>query len=188
MARPRSDDKRSAILAAAIRVIAAQGLSAPTAAIAAEAGVSNGSLFTYFPTKGDLLNQLYIETKTEMGAVALDGLPADGDAREQLHHIWTHWLAWATSRPDKRRALAHLSVSDEIALASHQNANQRMAGVAKILERARENGPMRPAPLGFVVALMSAMADATIDFMIRDPDNADQHGAVAFEAMWRMLA
>ena len=81
MARPRSDDKRSAILAAAIRVIAAQGLSAPTAAIAAEAGVSNGSLFTYFPTKGDLLNQLYIEIKTEMGAAALDGLPTDGDAR-----------------------------------------------------------------------------------------------------------
>ena len=56
MARPKSDDKRDAILAAATRVIAAQGLSAPTAAIAKEAGVSNGSLFTYFETKADLLS------------------------------------------------------------------------------------------------------------------------------------
>ena len=48
MARPKSDDKRDALVAAAARVIAAQGLSAPTAVIAKEAGVSNGSLFTYF--------------------------------------------------------------------------------------------------------------------------------------------
>ncbi|MFX5718343.1 TetR/AcrR family transcriptional regulator, partial [Acinetobacter baumannii] len=41
MARPRSEDKRNAILAAAIRVIITQGLSAPTALIAHEAGVSN---------------------------------------------------------------------------------------------------------------------------------------------------
>ncbi len=55
MARPKSDDKRSAIVSAAIRVIAGQGLGAATATIAKEAGVSNGSLFTYFETKADLL-------------------------------------------------------------------------------------------------------------------------------------
>jgi AcrR family transcriptional regulator len=53
MARPKSEDKRNAIMAAAIRVIAAQGLAAPTATIAKEAGVANGSLFNYFETKAD---------------------------------------------------------------------------------------------------------------------------------------
>lgn len=42
-AKPRSDDKRRAIMAVAIREIAAHGLGAPTAAIAKDAGVSNGS-------------------------------------------------------------------------------------------------------------------------------------------------
>ena len=37
---------------ATVRVIASQGLGAPTAMIAKQAGVSNGSLFTYFETKG----------------------------------------------------------------------------------------------------------------------------------------
>jgi AcrR family transcriptional regulator len=60
MARPRSEDKRNAIMAAAARVIVTHGLSAPTATIAQEAGVSNGSLFTYFETKADLFNQLYL--------------------------------------------------------------------------------------------------------------------------------
>lgn len=58
MARPKSDEKRNAILLAATRVIVKQGLSAPTAGIAKKAGVPNGSLFTYFETKADLFNRL----------------------------------------------------------------------------------------------------------------------------------
>src|ERR1700712_882639 len=105
MARPRSDEKRCAIMTAAIRIIAAQGLSAPTATIAKEAGVSNGSLFTYFETKADLLNQLYVELKAEMAAAGLDGLPTESDIRVQVFHMWSHWLRWATSCPEKRRTL-----------------------------------------------------------------------------------
>ena len=175
-------------MSAAIRVIASQGLGAPTATIAKEAGVSNGSLFTYFETKADLLNHLYVELKTEMAAAALDGLPTESDIRQQVFHMWSHWLRWAASCPEKRRALAHLAVSDDITPASHQAGSQTMAGIARLLERSRENGPMRDAPLGFVAALMSALADTTIDFMIQDPANADKHCTAAFDALWRMVA
>ncbi len=175
-------------MAAAVRVVAAQGLSAPTACIAKAAGVSNGSLFTYFETKADLFNQLYVELKTEMGAATLDGFPTEGEIREQMLHIWTRWLRWATSCPEKRRTLTHLGVSGDITLESHQAASRTMAGIAELLERSRENGPMRDAPLAFVVALMSALADATTDFIIRNPTNADKHGMAAFEALWRVVA
>jgi len=175
-------------MSAAIRVIASQGLGAATATIAKEAGISNGSLFTYFETKADLLNRLYVELKAEMAAVGLDGLPTESDIRTQMLHMWTHWLHWATSCPEKRRTLAQLDVSDAITLESHQAASHALAGIAKLLERSRENGPMREAPLGFVVALMSALADATIDFMIHDPTNADKHCRAAFDAFWRMVA
>lgn len=174
-------------MSAAIRVVASQGLGAATATIAKAAEVSNGSLFTYFGTKADLFNQLYVELKTEMASAAVDGLPSEGDIREQMLHMWTHWLRWATSCPEKRRTLAHLGVSDDITLESHQTAGQMMAGIAKLLERSRENGPMRDAPLGFVAALMNALADATIDFIIRDPANADKHGMAGFEALWRIV-
>ncbi len=150
--------------------------------------MANGSLFNYFQTKADLLSQLYLELKTEMAAAALDGLPTESDIRKQALYMWSHWMRWATSCPDKRRTLAHLDVSDDITSGSRQAANQAMAGVAKLLERSRENGPMRDASPGFVVALSSALADATIDFMIRDPANADEHCMAAFDAFWRMVA
>ena len=47
---------------------------------------------------------------------------------------------------------------------------------------------MRDAPLRFVATLMNALAEATTDFVISDPANADQHGAAAFDALWRIVA
>ncbi len=188
MARPRSADRRNAILAAATHVVAAQGLGAATAAIAQEAGVSNGSLFVYFDTKATLLNELYVTLKTEMGAAAVDGLPTESDPREQVRHMWNQWLRWATTFPDKRRALAQLGVSDDITAESHQTVSAAFRGIADLLERSRVDGPMRDAPLGFVLELTSAIADATIDAMIREPADAEARGRVAFDAVWRMLA
>ncbi|CAM3185173.1 HTH tetR-type domain-containing protein [Deinococcus saxicola] len=188
MARPRSADKRTSILSAATRTIASQGPVAATAVIAKEAGVSNGSLFTYFETKADLLNGLYLELKAEMAASALDGLPTDQDLRVQLHFMWVHWLRWATSCPDKRRTLAHLDVSDEITAENRKAAHAMMAGVAGLLEQSREHGSMQGVPLAFLVALLSALAEATIDFMIHDPVNANHHSQAGFDALWRMIA
>lgn len=188
MTRPRSDAKRSAIMAAAIRVIALQGLDAATATIAREAGVSTGSLFTYFATKADLLNQLFILLKMEMGEATAQGLPARSSVRTQLQHAWRNWLNWAVSSPEKRRALAHLSVCNEITAETRIIAQRAMFGLGELLERSRKHGPMRNVSIDFLSALAIAMADATMDFMIDDPGNADKHCAAAFEALWRALA
>ncbi len=188
MPRPRSEDRRNAILSAAIRVVASEGLGAATAAIAKEAGVSNGSLFLYFETKATLLNELYIALKTEMGETAVADLPGASAPREQVRHMWKQWLRWATTNPEKRRALAQLEAADDVTAESHQIVRQAQRGMAELLERSRAGGPMQDVPLAFVVSLIGAIADATMDAMIREPSEADACGDVAFEAAWRVLA
>jgi AcrR family transcriptional regulator len=188
VARPKSEDKRNALMTAATQVIAAQGLSAPTAVVAREAGVSNGSLFTYFATKADLFNQLYLELKTAVATASLRGLSIEAPLPEQFSHMWTNWMRWATSNPDKRRALTLLDVSDLITRETRAASHQAMAEVAAMLERARARGPMREAPMEFVVAIMNSLADVTMDFTIKDPANADAHRKVGFDALWRTLA
>ncbi|HEY2001886.1 MAG TPA: TetR/AcrR family transcriptional regulator [Acidobacteriaceae bacterium] len=188
MPRPRSDEKRSAILEAATRIIVTQGLSAPTAGIAKEAGVANGSLFTYFETKTDLFNALYLELKTEMASATLKNPPASVELHEQFFQAWRNWMNWALSNPQKRRALAQLDVSDEITTETRAAGHKAMAPVAELLERGRANGPMQKAPMGLVVALMNSVAEATMDFMTQDPANAKKHSKVGFDALWRMLS
>ena len=188
MARPKSDDKRNAILAAATRVIVTQGLSAPTAVIAREAGVANGSLFTYFETKTELFNQLYLDLKIGMGSAVLEGLPAGGELREQFFHIWSNWMRWAVSNPEKRRALAQLGISEDLTPATRAAGHKTMAGIAGLMERGRAHGAMRNAPMAFVAAIMNSLAETTMDFMLQDPAHAKKHCKVGFDALWRILA
>ncbi len=188
MPRPKSDEKRSAILEAATRIIVMQGLSAPTAGIAKEAGVANGSLFTYFETKTDLFNRLYLELKAEMASATLKNLPVSAELHQEFFRAWRNWMNWALSNPQKRRALAQLGVSGEITSETRAAGHKTMAPVAALLERGRANGPMQKAPMGFVVALMNSVAEATMDFMTQDPANAKKHSKVGFDALWRMLS
>lgn len=188
MARPKSDKKRIAIMDAAARVIVTQGLSASTALIAKEAGVSSGSLFTYFETKAELLNQLYLDLKTGMAAVALADLPKNAGLREQALHVWTNWMKWATASPEKRRALAQLSVSDQITPETRAAGFKIMAGFIELMERMRVNGSLKNTPMNFAGAIMNSLADTTMDFMISEPANAKQHCEVGFETFWRAIA
>ena len=188
MARPKSGDKRKAILMAATRTIVAQGLSAPTAGIAREAGVANGSLFTYFETKAELLNALYLDLKTEMALAATSGLREDDELREQLFRVWRNWMSWALASPDKRRALAQLEVSGEITETTREAPHNSMKEVAILLRRVRALGAMRETPMHFVVMLMNAVAEATMDAMAENPEKAKSRRRAGFEALWRMLS
>ena len=156
--------------------------------IAKEAGIANGSLFTYFETKSELFNQLYLELKQEMASVAMKDFPAESELRVQFFHIWRNWGNWAVNFPEKRKALAQLNVSDEITHETRQAGHKIMAAIAGLLDRVRAAGPMRKVPMSFVAALMNSVADATMDQMIQDPGHAKSHCKNGVEALWRMLA
>jgi AcrR family transcriptional regulator len=187
VARQKSADKRTAILEAAIRVIVGQGLSAPTAVIASEAGIANGSLFTYFQTKADLYNQLYLELKREMVAASLEGFPAKGSLKSQVFHFWRNWLYWALHCPEKRRALALLGVSDDITAATRAAVFEGMGPINELFRQAHARGAMKNAPFALATALGTALAEAAMDYVVKDPGRADEHCKNGFEAFWRMI-
>ena len=174
-------------MAAAIRVIAAQGLSAPTAKIAHEAGVSNGTLFTYFETKADLLNRLYLDLKAEAAAAALDGLPAGASLRDQVFHMWSNWMSWRWRTRKSDAPWPSLPFQTR-SLQQAELRRIRPWRIAELLERSRANGAMRNVSMSFVVAILNSLADATMDFMIHDPTHAKKHCKVGFDALWRAIS
>ena len=115
-------------------------------------------------------------------------MKSGGELRNQFFHIWQNWTAWAVTFPDKRRALAQLSVSDEITPETRAAGHKMMAGIAELLEQIRANGPMRKVPMNFVAGIMNSVAEATMDFMAQDPASAKKHCKVGFDALWRVIA
>ena len=113
MARPLSEDKRTAILEAATEVVAVLGVGAPTAKIAKGAGVAEGTLFTYFATKDDLLNRLYLELKTDLRDAMMTGYPAGKSLVDRNRHVWDCRQLYLSVAVEKRLKALEAKVAQE---------------------------------------------------------------------------
>lgn len=185
MARPKSGDKRTAILNAATAAIAEQGLGASTSTMAKMAGVAEGTVFTYFPTKDELLNQLFLELKREVYEFIASGFPVKAGAKAQARHFWHRYLDWGINHPHKRHALAQLAISDRITEASRAQATLASAECYDVLEARLAAGGVKDSSASFVTAMMAALAETTMEFMTRIPDQAEVFRNSGFDAFWR---
>lgn len=187
MARPRSEDKRSAILAAAIQAMAELGESAPTAKIAKLAGVAEGTVFTYFSSKDELLNQLYLTLKAEMGEVMLSTYPKRASVRARAEHVWRQYVAWGVANPQKRKVMAQLTMSGRVSELSKAAGSKAFGDVQMLLNQSMASSSLRALPSNFVGAVMATLAEVTIDFMTREPAQAERYAAAGFSAFWNAI-
>jgi AcrR family transcriptional regulator len=188
VARPRSEDKRDAILAAATELVAAQGLGAATARIAKLAGVAEGTLFIYFANKDELLNQLYLEIKAGLHAAMMAGYPADGSLAARGRHAWDGYIDWAVAFPSKRKAMMQLAVSDRITDSSKEIGRSGFRELEALLAESFAAGALKDQPIAFGAAIMEALADMVMGFIAREPDRAAHYKRIGFEAFWRAIS
>jgi AcrR family transcriptional regulator len=188
MARPLSEDKRIAILEAATELVAMLGVSAPTSKIANGAGVAEGTLFTYFANKDELLNQLYQELKTDLRDAIMAGYPFDKSLIDRSRHFWDRYIAWGSAHPLKQKAMRQLAVSDRITDECKKVVGDAFRQVNDMLHECAVGGAMRQQPPSFVSAIMSAIADTTMDFIAREPAQAKRYTKAGFDAFWKAVA
>jgi AcrR family transcriptional regulator len=185
MARPRSDDKRNAILLAATQIFAERGLGAPTAAISGSAGVAEGTLFVYFKTKDDLLNQLYREIKLELADAMMSGFPRKKSVHCRLQHIWDHYTKWGVMYPEQCKVLRQLQMSDRLTLESKVAGSAPFAEIETMARDAIEQHIVQDIPLEFISAMMETVAQTTMEFMASNPAGADNYRILGFDIFWK---
>jgi AcrR family transcriptional regulator len=187
MARPRSEDKRNAILAAAVKVMAEFGAGAPTSKIAREAGVAEGTLFTYFATKDELLNQLYLEVKGTLHEAMMEGFPNGAPLRERVRHVWHAYVHWGAEDVARRRVMQQLSVSAALLPATRARGAEAFCAVSEMIAESVSIDMLREQSPDFGGAIMSSLADMTIDFMLRDAAQAESYCEAGFIAFWNAI-
>jgi AcrR family transcriptional regulator len=187
MSRLKSARKRTAILRAAVREVAQSGLGAPTAKIARRAGVAAGTLFTYFATKEQLLNELYIALKSETYARINAKFPGKGSLERRAQHIWSSYLDWAIQFPEKRKVSVQLNVSDVITPETRAKTAAAGGAVGQTLSELDRRAGLRGLPAGFAAATMTALQAATMEFVARQPGRRKQLVARGFQVFWRAL-
>jgi AcrR family transcriptional regulator len=186
VARPRSEDKRNAILDAATRLFAERGLTAaPTSEISKQAGVAEGTLFTYFKTKDDLINALYREIKLELADAMMSDFPRKKSVGTRLRHVWDRWVNWGVANPEQQKVLAQLTVSEVLTKESRDAGSAPFVEFQKMIRDAIEQRVFRnDVPVELISRSLAALVEATIDLTVSNRSKAKQYRDSGFQMFW----
>jgi AcrR family transcriptional regulator len=187
MARPKSEDRRAALLDAAALVFAESGLGAPTSLISSTAKVSEGSLFTYFKTKEELVNEVYRDIRLRLGDAVMRDFPRRGSVRERLEHVWSAYITWGTENPVARKALKLVSMSHVITSAVRAESSVLFAEVERLQRDAVEQKKVQQLPSQMVDHALKALAEMTMDLIEKDPKQAAPLQKAGFQMLWGAL-
>lgn len=157
--RADAERNRTRILAVAAELFAAEGLDASLEGIAARAGVGVGTVYRRFGDREGLIDALFEERIGAVAAVAQRALEHE-DAWEGLEyflressalHVADRGLREAMLRPERGRERA-------------ARAREKVAPLAaRVLDRAREDGQLRPDFEVFDIPMLQVMLGAVGD-------------------------
>jgi AcrR family transcriptional regulator len=185
MARPLSEGKRQALLDAAAEFVAALGTGASTAKIAKAAGVSEGTLFTYFPTKDDLLNQLFVEIEADLINTMLAPYPADSSAKDRLFAVWNRLIDWGLKQVTARKALRQLKVSDRVTAESRSQCHVMQLSARAMVEECL-TGHVAPDRIAFYIdTILFDLADTTTNAVAARPQESEAIRQAGFDLFWK---
>jgi AcrR family transcriptional regulator len=186
VARPKSEDKRNAILDAAMRLFAERGLAAaPTSEISNWAGVAEGTLFTYFRTKDDLINSLYREIKLELADAMMSDFPRKKNVRTRLRHVWDRYVNWGIANPQQRKVLAQLTVSEVLTKESRVAGSAPFVEFQKMIRDGIEQRVFRnDVPVELISKSLTALVETTIDLTVSNPSQTKKYRDSGFQMYW----
>ncbi|MGI5243694.1 TetR/AcrR family transcriptional regulator [Dactylosporangium sp. CA-139066] len=146
---------RARVLEAAEEVFAAEGVGAPTEAVARRAGVGIGTVFRHFPTKEALLEAVLVERMRGLVEHARRAA-GDADAGGALFGFLEHIVEQSASKNAYADALAGAGVDVSGVFAGVRD--ELFAAVEALVLRARDAGAVRPdvGPVEVIAVVVGA--------------------------------
>lgn len=96
------ENKKNKILKTALRLFARNGLrETTTSQIAREAGVANGTLFHYFPTKDDIIDTLFLLCSINAERYYRKGLEKHKSIKGKFMQLLRNWLEFALDNTEQ---------------------------------------------------------------------------------------
>jgi AcrR family transcriptional regulator len=187
MVRELSIEKREKYLNVALKLFVTNGVqNTSTAEIAKEAGTASGTLFLYFPTKQDLVNELVLtitKTQSEYIKSLLD--PALS-VRDTFFTIWDGSVRWFIDHADAyqySQQIRHsVLISEEVAL----ETGKYFSFYYETIQKGLAEGCIKPYPVELIGEFLYQDIVAVMNHIRMLPDPAKQAESIqqSFELFW----
>ena len=184
-------DKKQAILDTALTLFVSQGFYATsTASIAKQAGVATGTLFHHFPSKGDLMNHLFLSIKQEFADAIWASIQDSGDLKCDAKHLWHSAIKWAMDNPLKQEFFQQYSMSPSIAIEVREQAmNSILSFMGALMQKGQALGLLADYPLNLMQDNCHGQYLAATRYFLDNPDKwqDEQHTQASFNLFWNAM-
>jgi len=184
--KPKDEKKIEAIAAAVYRLAARRGLAAITLAdIAREAGVGTSTLYVYYPSREELLDDVYQKAKT--ATVARYGRHDNPDAslKARVRQIWVNLVENRIENSDQVAFMEQYFHSEYISESSRALGQSLTAPFLELLASGQRSEQLKPVPVVMLAATIMGLAKETALLVasgrMADDEQTRAHG---FQLCW----
>ena len=142
--RIKDPNKIADIFKACLRLTEVDGLAGLTmAGIAKKAGIATGTLYIYFRSKEDLVNELYQKLEKNARSRFVKGYSKEQSFREALKTIWNNYLIHRINYHDESVFLEQFYRSPYIDTKQMKLAESMKSPVLDLIKRGQEEGVVK---------------------------------------------
>jgi AcrR family transcriptional regulator len=187
MIRKLDPDRRVKFLSAALELFVANGVQhTSTAEIARAAGSAAGTLFLYFPTKQDLIDELVLKISREQSDTIKSILSPAFSARETFFTIWSGSLRWFLENPSAFRYIQQVRDTRLISEATVRESNRFFDYYYAAIQKGLEEGSLKPYPLEMIGGFLYQDIVAMMHILMAqaDPNRQEETLRMGFKIFW----
>ncbi|MBA2850815.1 AcrR family transcriptional regulator [Methanococcus maripaludis] len=185
------EDKRKAIMDAALKLFTERGFhGTSTAQISKEAGVATGTLFHYFPTKEDLINNLYFEVKADLSRTMVKDLEPQVNFKDRLKKIWDNLIRWGLDNHNEFLFVGQFCNSPYISNFTREEVMKEYFTIHKLIEDGVTAGAVKKLPLELVIAMFYQNSRTVVQVISSYGLSKDKNKIIdeGFEVIWTGLS
>jgi AcrR family transcriptional regulator len=184
-------NKKNKIFLAARKLFVERGFHAtPTSLIAEEAGVASGTIFYYFKTKEEMINQLYLDRKSAMLEHIKNGVEGQGSIRAAVRRLWLNFITWGLSDQEDYFFIKLYSNSTFIDSLTREEALKGYEFVNRLIEQGKREEVLKNIDTEMIMNISLGTIYGTIDFLIENNMQAkldDSFYNDVFQMFWDAL-
>jgi AcrR family transcriptional regulator len=158
--------KEQIILDVSLKLFVRNGFhGTPTSLIAQEAGISNGTLFHYFPTKDDLINRLYLHIKEDMVNRTIIGLEDHNSTKLKLEKIWYNLIKWAYTHPDKHYFIQQFTFSPFLNQVTRDLVEEQKRIFQNLILKGKDEKIIKDLPTDLIYIITNSTLNGYLQYM-----------------------
>jgi AcrR family transcriptional regulator len=164
-------EKRQSLINTAMQLFVEFGYyGTPTSKISKEAGVAAGTLFNYFKTKDELLNQILIDKKQEMIDFINQNLDINLGIYTIIKHVWTQFMIWGQQNPITVEFFIKFRHSNDITPNTHTILDGKYTGIQNLILRGQSEDSIKKVDYELLFETIATMLDSNCRYFIEHQD------------------